>query len=103
MGCVSVYRGGEMIGLIVKVFAFFGVLIIGALMALHFTGTWTAGTVRLTAPDVAPCHRWVEANHPNRDPVLVQVRWIWAAEDYGWGCHIEFSTFNIVTVTPMPE
>lgn len=92
-----------MIGLILKVFLTIGVLIAGALLALNVTNVWDPGTLSVTAPSVDRCHRWLAANHPNRPTELVQVRWVWTAKDYGWGCYIEFGDFDVLTVTPMPE
>lgn len=92
-----------MIGLIFKVFAFFGILIAAALIALNITNVWNPGTISLTTPDVEPCRRWLEANHRGRTTELVQVRWIWTTQNYGWGCYVEFSDFDVITVTPMPE
>ena len=92
-----------MIGLILKVFVVIGVLITGTLLALNVANVWNPGTLAITAPDVDACHRWLAANHPNRQTELVQVRWVWTAKDYGWGCHIEFGDFDVLTVSPMPR
>jgi hypothetical protein len=92
-----------MIGLILKIFFAIGVLIAGTLVALNVTNVWDPGTLSLTAPDDQACHRWLASNHPNRTTELVQVRWIWTAQNYGWGCYIEFGNFDVLTVTPMPR
>ena len=92
-----------MIGLIAKIGGFFVALIAVALIVLNITNVWNPGTLSWSAPDVAPCHRWVEANRPGRDPQLVQVRWVWTGQNYGWGCYVEFGDFEVETVTPMPK
>ncbi len=92
-----------MIGLIFKVFLAIAVLIGGALLALNITNVWDPGTLSLTAPSVDACQRWVTANHPDRPTELVEVRWIWTAENYGWGCYFEFGDFDVLTVSPMPK
>ncbi|MEX0875007.1 MAG: hypothetical protein WD646_06970 [Actinomycetota bacterium] len=92
-----------MVGLILKVFFFISVLVVGTLVALNATNVWNPGTLRLTAPSVDACHRWAEINRPNDPTELVEVRWIWTSQNYGWGCHFEFGDFDVLTVTPMPK
>lgn len=92
-----------MIGLILKVLSFFFVLLLGFAALLNFTDTMTWGTVSLTTPKVDACQRFLDARGEKRTPELMQVRWIWTLEEYGWGCYFEWGDFNIETVTPMPE
>jgi hypothetical protein len=92
-----------MVGLIFKIGLFFAIVIAILLFVLNITNVWNPGTISVTAPDVAPCHRWIETYHKGRDPQIVQVRWIMTMKDYGWGCYIEFGDFDVETVSPMPK
>jgi hypothetical protein len=92
-----------MVGLIVKILGFFASLIVVGLLILNITNVWNPGTLSFTAPDVEPCKRWLEQHHPNRSVELTEVRFIFTAKDYGWGCYFEFGDFDVETVSPMPK
>lgn len=92
-----------MLGLIFKIGGFFTALILGALIILNITNAWNPGTLRLTAPGREPCVRYAVQHFEGRKPRLTEVRWIFTAQDYGWGCSFEFGDFDVRTVTPMPE
>lgn len=91
-----------MVGLIAKIGGFFAVLIFGTLILLNVTNVWNPGTVSLTAPDREPCERYAVQHFKGRKIQLTQVRWVFTAQDYGWGCYFEFGNFEVRTVTPMP-
>jgi hypothetical protein len=91
------------LGLIFKVLLFFAIIIFGLAALLNFTDTMTWGTMSLSTPDVAACQRFLDARGDTRRPELMQVRWIWSAKEYGWGCAYEWDDFEVETVTPMPE
>jgi hypothetical protein len=91
------------IGLLFKVFAFFAILIGGALVALNATNVWNPGTLSWSAPDRSICERYAAVNHKDRDIQLLEVRWVVTSQNYGWGCYFEFGDFEVETVTPMPE
>ncbi len=93
-----------MVGLIFKLGFFFLGIIFAILVVLNMTNVWNPGTVSVTAPDVAPCHRYIETYYKDKStPELVQVRWIMTMQNYGWGCYIEFGDFDVITVSPMPK
>jgi hypothetical protein len=92
-----------LIGLIAKIGLFFAAIIVALLVVLNMTNVWNPGTLRWTAPSVEPCRRYVAATFPRSEPQIVEVRWIWSAKNYGWGCHFEFGNLDVRTVSPMPE
>jgi hypothetical protein len=61
------------------------------------------GTISLQTPDVAPCRRAVAQRYPNRYVEYVEVRWVWHAKAYGWGCFFEFEDATTQTIAPMPR
>lgn len=88
-----------MIGLILKLWASFLVLVLGTLFALNLAGVVKPGTIAVTPPDVEPC---VRAAAP-LDPEYVHVRWVWHAKAYGWGCFYELENGSTGTIAPMPR
>jgi hypothetical protein len=92
-----------MVGLILKLIAFFAAVVLIALVALNATNVWNPGTLSLSAPDKGACERYAQATFPKREIQLLEVRWIVTAQNYGWGCYFEFGDFDVLTVTPMPE
>lgn len=92
-----------MVGLIFKILGFFAGLILITLLILNITNAWNPGTLSVTAPSREPCERYAAANFPEREIQLMEVRFIWTAKDYGWGCYYEFGNFDVQTVTPMPK
>jgi hypothetical protein len=77
-----------MLGLIAKVLALCLFVVAGMVVALNQSGAATWGTIRLTAPDRAPCDRL--ATTFKNPPLLTEVRWAWVQHQYGWGCYYEF-------------
>jgi hypothetical protein len=90
-----------MVGLISKLLAMCLLVVAGILAALNYTGAATWGTLRLTAPDRAPCDRLAETFE--NPPVLTEVRWAWVQKDYGWGCYFEFGDDSKANITPFPR
>lgn len=92
-----------MVGLIFKILGFFAAIIVGILLILNITNVWNPGTLSLTPPDRSACERYATTNFPKRNIQLMEVRFIFTAENYGWGCYYEFGNFDVRTVSPMPE
>jgi hypothetical protein len=92
-----------MVGLIFKLLGFFAVIIFGALLILNITNVWDPGTLSVTAPDRSACETYAMTNFPDREIQLMEVRFIFTAENYGWGCYYEFGNFEVETVSPMPR
>ncbi len=90
-----------MLGIIAKVLLFLALVAGGIAFALNATDAATWGTISFSQPDRAPCRAY--ADRLKSKPVLVEVRWIWSARAYGWGCYLEFSDDSKGTVTPMPN
>ena len=90
-----------MFGLIAKVLLLCAVVLAGTVVALNQTGAATWGTIRLSAPDRAPCDRLADTfkNHP----VLTEVRWAWVQKNYGWGCYFEFGDDSKAHIVPFPR
>jgi hypothetical protein len=92
-----------MIGLIIRVLAFFVGVIVAILLALNITNVWNPGTLAWTAPDKAPCVEYAKGQFKDKGPpVVIDVRWIMTQQNYGWGCYYEFRDFSSATVTPIP-
>jgi hypothetical protein len=90
-----------MVGLIAKVLFACLLVVAGILTALNQTGLATWGTISFKQPAVEPCERYA-TRLPN-EPVLIEVRWAWVVDEYGWGCYFEFGDDSKATVTPMPK
>jgi hypothetical protein len=90
-----------MIGLLLKLWLFIFGLVLIALVILNLTGVFKPGTISLHKPDAAPCQRLAAAdkNHPR----VVEVRWLWNAKSYGWGCYFEYDISDSRSITPMPK
>jgi hypothetical protein len=90
-----------MVGLILKLWLFIVILLVGALVILDLTGVAKPGTLSFVQPNVAPCKRLAQAD--SRGPHVVEVRWIWEPKAYGWGCYFEYNISDTRTVIPMPK
>jgi hypothetical protein len=88
-----------MLGLIFKLLGGFALFVAATLFVLNVTDVAKPGTITVSTPDVAPCRRAVELLHP----VYVEVRWVWHAKAYGWGCFYELEDGEIRTIAPMPK
>ena len=88
-----------MIGLIFKVFAMFAIVIFGTLIGLNAAGVVKPGTITVNTPNVEPCRRAVAELQPE----YVEVRWVWHAKAYGWGCFYELEDGSTHTIAPMPR
>lgn len=88
-----------MIGLIFKLWAMFLVVVFGILIGLNVAGVIEPGTIAVEQPNVEPCRRATAA----LDPLYVEVRWVWHAHAYGWGCFYELDDGSTHTIAPMPR
>lgn len=90
-----------MIRTIIKTVVIITVLVVGTLWVLNALDIAKPGTIAYNAPDREPCRRLPEA----KGAFLINARWIWTLDGYGWGCTYEYDSpvGRTATVVPMPK